>query len=149
MNYKELENKGLITSYKAPQEQIEKEIKLAKRDLRVAQKNLKEDYDWAFAIAYNAVLQAGRALMLMTGYRPRGEHQHKTVLRFVELALGKDFSEKARFLDMMRIKRHRVIYDEPELISEAEAKHAIKIAADFVEMISRKLGPSTELRASN
>lgn len=139
MNYKDLEDKNLISAYKAPREQIEKEIKLARRDLRVAQKNLEEDYDWAFAIAYNAVLQAGRALMLFQGYRPRGEEQHKTVLKFVELSLGEDFIEKARFLDNMRTKRHRVIYDEPELISEADAKFAIQIAKEFVELVSRKL----------
>ncbi|MFH1576564.1 MAG: HEPN domain-containing protein [Candidatus Margulisiibacteriota bacterium] len=140
MSYKSLENKNLISPFKAPLEQIEKEMKLARRDLKVAQKNLKEDYDWAFAIAYNAVLQAGRALMLSKGYRPRGEHQHKTVLKFIELSLGKDFEQKARFLDMMRSKRHRVIYDEPELISESEAKFAIQIADEFVKLVRRKLG---------
>ena len=139
MNYKDLENKNLIISYKAPQEQIEKEMKLAQRDLKVAKKNLNEDYDWAFAIAYNAVLQAGRALMLSKGYRPRGEHQHKTVLKFIELSLGKDFEQKARFLDTMRSKRHRVIYDEPELISESEAKFAIQIAQEFVKLVKGEL----------
>ena len=139
VSYKELENKNLVSSFTASKEQIEKEMNLAKRDLRVAQKNLEEDYDWAFAIAYNAVLQTGRALMLFKGYRPRGEAQHKTVIKFIELTLGKDFSEKSRFLDMMRTKRHRVIYDEPELISESEAKYAIQIAAEFVDLVSQKL----------
>ena len=139
MYLKDLKDRNLIISYKASQEQIEKEIKLAFRDLRVAQKNLQEDYDWAFAIAYNAILQAGRAFMLSKGYRPRGEGQHKTVLKFIELSLGKDFTERARFLDTMRTKRHRVIYDEPELICESEVKFAIKIAKEFVGFVKQKL----------
>jgi len=37
---------------------------LAERDLNAAGHNLEdEEYDWALSIAYNAVLQAGRAVM--------------------------------------------------------------------------------------
>ena len=140
MNYKDLVDRDLIISYKAPREQIQKEMKLAKRDLAVAQKNLEEDYDWSFAIAYNAVLQAGRALMLFKKYRPRGERQHKTVLEFIKLSLGRGFEEKADFLDKMRQKRHRVIYDEPELISESEARFAIEIAEEFYNIVKDKIG---------
>lgn len=141
MKYQNLKNKGLIASYKAPKDQIEKELKLAFRDLRVARKNIQEDCDWAFAIAYNAILQAGRALMLYEGYRPRGVGQHKTVLTFIEISMGSDFKERARFLDKMRYKRHQVIYDEPELITEAEAKHAVKIAQEFVDLVKTKVQP--------
>lgn len=114
-------------------------MKLAERDLRVAKKNLDEDYDWVLAIAYNAVLQAGRALMLSKGYRPRGEELHKTTIKFMAISLSKGFEEKLRSLDALRIKRHRVIYDEPELISESEAKYAIEIAEEFVSLIKRQL----------
>lgn len=139
VNYKDLENRNLVVTFKASKEQVEKEIRLALRDLKVAKKNLKEDYDWAFAIAYNSILQAGRALMLSRGYRPRGYEQHRTVIKFVELTLGEDFTEKARFLDSMRTKRHRVIYEEPELISESEAKFAIKIASEFIELVKHNI----------
>lgn len=137
MNYKDLEKDNLIAPFKAPKEQITKELKLAERDIKVSRKTLDEDNDWAFSIAYNAILQAGRALMFSKGYRPRGIEQHKTVFRFIYLTLGKQYHEKVRFIDSMRINRHRVMYDEPELISTSEAKYALQIAEEFVELVRR------------
>ena len=139
MNYKELEKDNLIIAYKAPPEQIDKELKLAARDIKVALKTLAEDNDWAFSIAYNAILQAGRALMFSKGYRPRGMEQHKTVLRFIEKTLGEQYQEKVRFIDTMRVNRHRVMYDEPELISKSEAQYAVKIAREFVDLVKDRL----------
>lgn len=139
MPYKELENNNLIAPYKAPREQIEKELKLAERDIKVAKKMLDEDNDWAFAIAYNAILQSGRALMFSKGYRPRGSEQHKTVLQFLSIALGSQHEEKIHFIDTMRINRHRVLYDEPELISSSEAEHAIDIAEEFLKLIKSQV----------
>ena len=139
VNYKELEKDNLIIAYKAPPEQIDKELKLAARDIKVALKTLAEDNDWAFSIAYNAILQAGRALMFSKGYRPRGMEQHKTVLRFIEKTLGEQYQEKVRFIDTMRVNRHRVMYDEPELISKSEAQYAVKIAREFVDLVKDRL----------
>lgn len=139
VNYQELAKDNLIIAYKAPPEQITKELKLAARDIKVALKTLDEDNDWAFSIAYNAILQAGRALMFSQGYRPRGMEQHKTVLRFIDQTLGKKYQEKVRFIDTMRVNRHRVMYDEPELISKAEAQYAVKIAREFVELVKDRL----------
>ncbi|MDI6903496.1 MAG: hypothetical protein QMC77_07160, partial [Methanocellales archaeon] len=36
---------------------------------------------WALAIAYNAMLQAGRALIFSEGYRPIGRYEHVGVMR--------------------------------------------------------------------
>lgn len=41
MNYKELEKDNLIIAYKAPPEQIAKELKLAARDIKVALKTIR------------------------------------------------------------------------------------------------------------
>jgi len=139
MTYKSLLKDNLITNYKAPKEQIEKELRLSERDIRVSKKTLDEDNDWAFAIAYNAILQAGRALMFSKGYRPRGPEQHKTVFQFLNLTFGKQYQDKLRFIDTMRINRHRVLYDEPELISNSEAKHAVQIAEEFIGLIKKQL----------
>lgn len=142
MSYQDLVNKNLIISYVASREQILKELRLAERDIRVAKKTLEQDYDWAFAIAYNAVLQAARALIFSKGYRPRGTDQHKTVLEFMRMALGREYEEKVGFLDKMRVKRHKIMYDEPDLVSKSEAKFAIKIAEEFVGVVRKRLGNS-------
>lgn len=74
--------------------------------------------------------------MLAEGYRPgRGEGQHKIVVQFAELALGRTFEEEVRFFEKMRVKRNQAVYDTPGIISEAEARQAIEYAAKFIRVI--------------
>lgn len=56
MNFRDLLDKNLIEPYKASADQIEKEIKLALRDVEAAKKNLEFDYDWALAEEFVAVI---------------------------------------------------------------------------------------------
>ena len=79
-------------------EKIEKKefnASLAERDLKAAKDNFNDkNYDWALSIAYNAVLQAARALMFSLGYRAKGKNQHKTVFEFLEtLELDQDLAD--------------------------------------------------------
>jgi uncharacterized protein (UPF0332 family) len=74
-------------------------LQLAKRDLNTAMRNLEEAPDWAYSIAYNSILQAGRALMFFTGFRPRGSEQHATVVEFVEERLGSKFQGQVKLFD--------------------------------------------------
>jgi uncharacterized protein (UPF0332 family) len=71
MDYLELINSGLIHSYHSSKKQVARRLKLAERDIRVAEKIMAEDWDWAFSIAYNAILQAGRALVFHRGIVPQ------------------------------------------------------------------------------
>jgi hypothetical protein len=48
-------------------------------------------------MAYNAVQQTARALMLRDGYRPRGAEQHATVLEYLRERLGSEYPMKFRF----------------------------------------------------
>ena len=74
-------------------------LNLAKRDLKTALDVYdKKDYDWAFSIAYNAMLQAGRALMFSQGFRPKGEYKHVSVIEFVKKKFGDEFAEKILFM---------------------------------------------------
>ena len=56
--------------------------------------------DWAYNIAYNAMLQAARALMFRkdTGRAARGS---TSLVQFAELALGRT-EEEVRFFEKMR-----------------------------------------------
>ena len=82
MDYKELLAKNLIKPFKAKDQQIKKQMELASRDLKVAKAMLGVNNDWTYSIAYNAILQAVRALMYAEGFRPVGEGQHKTAIIF-------------------------------------------------------------------
>jgi uncharacterized protein (UPF0332 family) len=69
-------------------------MELAKRDIKAAKAMLANDRDWAFSMAYNAILKATRALMFYKGFRPSpGEGQHKVALQFAEITLGKQFRD--------------------------------------------------------
>ncbi len=133
MAYERLIKTGRIQVYSARVVEINQLIQVARRDLQAAGKNLDESPDWAFTMAYNAALQAGRALMLHEGYRPRGAEQHATVVEFVEERLGS--GKPVRQFDQMRRKRHKVIYEAAGLVSHSEAEQAITFAIGFVESI--------------
>lgn len=92
--------------------------------------------DWALAIAYNSMLQAGRALMFSKGYRPAGAYKHVGVIEFVHDIFGKEISDRLIFIfNKLRKKRHRAVYDEPDIISGDEAEYAIKTAEEFVSKV--------------
>ncbi len=133
MPYDQLLQQRRLKPYKARLEEVKQLLGLAERDLATAERNLRDDPDWAYSIAYNAVLQASRALMLAKGFRPRGAEQHATVVQFVEEAVGKAEGFDIVLFDQMRRKRHRVIYEKRGLVSEQEAEQGVAFAKRFVE----------------
>ena len=94
------------------------------------------DPNWAYNIAYNALLQSSRALMLRKGFRPRGSAQHATVVQFVKEILGKDHSRLVTLFDQMRRKRHRIVYETARLVGEKEAQEALDLAREYVHLLS-------------
>jgi uncharacterized protein (UPF0332 family) len=120
-------------------------LQLAKRDINTARRNLEDAPDWAYSIAYNSILQASRALMFFTGYRPRGGEQHATVVEFIEERLGSTFEGQVKLFDQMRRKRHRVIYEASGLVSRKEAEQAIEFAEKFVGQITEMITGQSRL----
>jgi len=49
---------------------------------------------WAHNAAYNAMLQAGRALMFFKGYRPKSAEHHLAVVSFVQAVFPTKFPPK-------------------------------------------------------
>ena len=82
----------------ADKELVKKSLLLAERDIKTA-KNVFEDkdYDWSLAIAYNAMLQAGRSLMFSEGFRPKGQYKHVAVIEFVKSRF-KEFADQMLFV---------------------------------------------------
>ncbi len=71
MSYDGLLSEGRLQRIAHGADSVPRQMALAHRDLQTARRNLASDPDWAFAIAYNAVLQAARALLMARGYRDR------------------------------------------------------------------------------
>ena len=62
----DLQRQGLIKTVPVDKKKIQDARDLALRDIATARSILANNQDWAYTIAYNAVLQAGRALMFST-----------------------------------------------------------------------------------
>ena len=71
---------GLVEKITPQKNQIFSQLARARRDLLTSDANLTIDEEWAYTIAYHAMLRAGRALLLAHGYRTRGKDQHKTTV---------------------------------------------------------------------
>ena len=132
----DLERDGLIKRLPYDRKKVDDAIAHAHRDLLTARTMLTTDRDWTYTIAYNAILQAGRALMFSKGYRPDGANQHISVVKFAELFL--DTPDAVTF-DRMRRKRHSSVYDSAVSISETEAESAVGHAESLVRKIEALL----------
>jgi uncharacterized protein (UPF0332 family) len=139
MKYDDLINEGRIHRQKISRNEIKSALERAERDLKTAQKIIGEDWDWGFAVAYNAVLQASRAYMYSKGFRPSSHENHKNTFAFMKLEMGKDFETLITYFDRMRTKRNRAMYDVAGLITEAEARSIFKKAKEFVKLIKSLL----------
>ena len=111
MSYQKLLKEGKIKTHHAIRDEIKDILEVADRDLKFAKETMAHNWDWAFAIAYNAALSASRAYMYQEGYRPTSSESHKTVWRFMLLALSKENHDRIHFFDRMRVKRNRNLYD--------------------------------------
>lgn len=132
MPYERLIKTNMIKAYQADDKEISQLLQVAERDYLAGEQNLENAPDWAYSMAYNAILQAGRAFMFKKGYRPRGANQHGTVVEFLKEGLGSQYSQQVHLLDQMRRKRHRVIYEVAGLVSAHEAEQAVSFARQFV-----------------
>ena len=139
MTFESLLKQGKIKPIESSQEEIKEILSLADRDIKMAEFVMTQDWDWAFSIAYNAGLQASRAYMYWKGYRASSQHGHKNTFEFMRRALGKEYKNIVDFLDRMRPKRNRAIYDISGTITETEVKELVKKSKKFVRIIKEKL----------
>ncbi len=139
MSIDKLLKEGKLHQFKATQDEIEKPLEIAERDLAVAEKIFEEDLDWSFSIAYNAILQACRAYMFSLGYRPASSEMHKTVFEFMEVMSEDPHKEMIAYFDRARRKRHRTLYDEVGLVSTEEVLELLKQGGTFIAEMGMRL----------
>ena len=139
MDFDELMKAGRIRREKMSNDEIRHALERAKCDLKAARKVMASDWDWGFAIAYNAVLQASRAYMFAQGYRPSSAEGHKNTFAFMRVAMGKECEDLMAYFDRMRNKRNQAIYDVAGIITETEARNLFAQATEFVNLVRGKL----------
>jgi len=133
----DLVRQGIIKRLPVDRKKVDDALAHATRDLATAGTLVASDQDWAYTIAYNAVLQAGRALMFANGYRPDGANQHVAVVKFAEIYLE---PADTVIFDRMRRKRNSSVYDTTGAISEREAETALVQAESLVKKITACIG---------
>lgn len=136
MNYEKLLKDHLIKKQNPDLEQITIQLKRARKDLSTAEAVVPIDLTWSFAIAYHAMIRAGRALMFSRGYLPTTKNSHKTIMEFTGLILGDEYRDLLLRFNRMRRKRHDFIYDSQNHTTISEAKSAIKTAKEFIDRIA-------------
>ncbi len=139
MRYDDLLRSRRIHRESISEREVRQAMELAERDLRTARKMMADELDWAFAVGYNAVLQASRAYMFSEGYRPSSAEAHKNTRAFMSVALGREHASLISFFDRMRVKRHHAVYDQVGLITQREARELLSKAEDIVALVRRKL----------
>ena len=135
MSYENFIRDKLIKKQNPDFRQIEYQLKRAQKDLRTAESNLSIDLSWAFAMAYHAMLRAGKALMYSKGYLPTTKRSHKTIVEFVRASIGNDYEKLISRFNRMRRQRHDFIYDSMNNITLHEAKFSIETARKLVQEI--------------
>lgn len=145
---KKLEGEGKIARQTAGMVQIEALIKEAIIDLDEAKKTLHLADRATYILAYNAMLKAGRALLLLKGYRPTDGAQHKTVVEMTGAFLGNNYISLINHFETMRRKRNEMTYEAGALLSPSEAEQAFSDATTLVKKIlaeAKSRNPQLEL----
>jgi len=124
-------------------DQISRRLKRALIDLNNSKLLLNEDAVGAYTMAYDAMLQAGIALILSLGYRPKVVDFHKTVVAAAGEILNEDYSPMVKKFDQMRKNRHQAVY-EAEIISAGEAAAAMQTAREFIERVNHHVSEKNQ-----
>lgn len=129
---KDLLNAGKLEEHKTTREEMQELFSIIERDIKDA--SIKElSPDRRFATAYNAVLQAAKAILYSKGYRPTGANQHATTFTALRQTLGKEHHQLISYFDSCRVKRNITDYDHAGRISETEAEELLEEAKKFTK----------------
>ncbi len=146
---KDLEKSGKLRKQTAGVAQVEDLLREAARDLAEAKKIKGIAERATYLLAYNAMLKAGRALLLFHGLRPTDGGQHNHVVDITSALIGAQYRHLADHFEMMRRKRHEVTYEAGALISLSEAAAAFDDAILLVKEVLKevkKRNPQIELK---
>jgi len=134
-----LKREGKLKDQKAGIVQVEALLKQAVIDLKEAKKTVDIAERATYLLAYMAMLKAGRALLLLRGYRPSDGAQHKTVVEVTAKILGDNFRDLTEHFESMRRKRNEMTYEAGTLLSANESKSALSDAISLVKEISKEV----------
>jgi len=135
MHYERFLKDKLIKKQTPDFRQIGKQLQRSLKDLKTSEANLKIDLTWSLAIAYHAMIRAGRALIYSKGYLPTTKRSHKTIIELTKLLLGQEYYVLVGKFNRLRRKRHDFIYESKNHVTHSEAKSCLETAKSLIERV--------------
>lgn len=94
---------------------------------------------WRLNMAYTAALRYARVALYACGYRSGREREHERTIDSLAYTVKSVGSDTITLLHKIRKMRHTATYDSVDIISDAEADAAMKVASTLGEHINRWL----------
>ena len=134
-----LKAEGKLRDQKVGFVQIEGLLGDALKDIAEAKAVLSVGERACFILAYQAMLKAGRALLLLNRLRPADGAQHVTVIQVCEFFLGLSFKSLAQQFESMRRIRNKITYEYGALLSHSEVEKALSDAEKWIWAVAVKV----------
>lgn len=135
MAYEELRERGLVEEVRPDFRQVSMLLARALQDLSTAGANVSIDKEWAYIIAYQAMLRAAKALVMAEGWRPRGRDQSRTIVMLVGELLGEEGRALVNGFDRMRRKRQDFMEEPQTPFPGYEVEGALRDAQALIERL--------------
>ncbi len=133
MAYEELRERGLVEEIRPDFRQVSMLLARALKDLATAKANISIDKEWAYIIAYQAMLRATKALVMAEGWRVKGRDQARTFVMLIGELLGKEGRTLVNGFDRMRRKRQDFMEEAQTPILRYEVEGALTDAQALIE----------------
>jgi hypothetical protein len=83
---------------------------------------------WRLNMGYTAALRYARAALYACGFRPAREREHERTIDSLTYTVPSIEADTIKLLHKIRKLRHVATYDSVDMISDAEADAAMKVA---------------------
>lgn len=90
---------------------------------------------WRLNMGYTAALRYARAALYACGYRPAREREHERTIDSLAYTVPSVEADTIKLLHKIRKMRHTATYDSVDMISDAEADAALKLALELGQSI--------------
>jgi len=145
----QLLKEGKLKKQEAGFVQVEQLLIQSLCDLKEASKIRHIAETATYIMAYNGMLKAGRALLLLRGFVPDDGAQHRTVVEVTTAILGQKFKKVTAHFEIMRKKRNEMTYEAGAMVSKHETERAFEDAIKMLEAIFEEVkakNPQLEIK---
>jgi len=128
-------NSRWIHRHETSAEEIQALLHSAEEDLRSAKiKGIAAG--WKLNMAYTASLRYSRAALYASGFRPGREREHERTIDSLAYTVPSIDSDTIKLLHKIRKMRHTATYDSVDMVSDAEAEAAMKVATELGQHVT-------------